>query len=297
MRAWYDILQFGGGPEDEAGIRASQKLLEELIAGREARHEAIVLAGFSQGGAIVLQTALRHPERLAGVLALSTYLPLACHAGEAERSAANRDLPIFMAHGAVRRHHPARGAPRQSRKLLERLGYRSSGTCTRCRTRSAPPEIERYPPSSCGAGDPGNDVKGKIARMATEPSRPGLQRRAHHRPGRAGAGLPRRARARRPARRAEGAQPRAAQRPGLPRALRARVQAGGEPRQRRTSRASTTRASAATTPTSRWSSCPRARSPARIREGLDDARRAAHRERRSRTRSTRSTRAASCTAT
>src|ERR1044071_5332282 len=67
MRAWYDILQFGPGPEDETGVRASQKLVEEMIAAEKARGiGSIVLAGFSQGGAIVLQTALRHRERLAG---------------------------------------------------------------------------------------------------------------------------------------------------------------------------------------------------------------------------------------
>jgi phospholipase/carboxylesterase len=122
MRAWYDILQLGGGPEDEAGIRASQKLVEALIAEEKKRGiGAIVLAGFSQGGAIVLQTALRHAERLAGVLALSTYLPL--HATlEAERSPANRDLPIFMAHGQYDDIIPLARAE-QSRKMLERLGY------------------------------------------------------------------------------------------------------------------------------------------------------------------------------
>ena len=122
MRAWYDVFQLGGGPEDEAGIRASQKLLEEMIAAEKRRGmEKIVLAGFSQGGAIVLQTALRHPERLAGLLALSTYLPL--HAAvEAERSAANRDLPIFMAHGQYDDVIPFARAE-QSRRMLERLGY------------------------------------------------------------------------------------------------------------------------------------------------------------------------------
>jgi len=123
MRAWYDILQLGGGPEDEAGIRASQKLLEAMIAGEKKRGiGAIVLAGFSQGGAIVLQSALRHPQRLAGVLALSAYLPL--HATlEAERSAANQDLPIFMAHGQYDDIIPLARAE-QSRTALERLGYR-----------------------------------------------------------------------------------------------------------------------------------------------------------------------------
>jgi phospholipase/carboxylesterase len=123
MRAWYDILQLGGGPEDEAGIRASQKLLEAMIAEEKSRGmRAIVLAGFSQGGAIVLQTALRHPEALAGVLALSTYLPLHTTL-EAERSPANRELPIFMAHGQYDDIIPLARAE-QSRKLLERLGYR-----------------------------------------------------------------------------------------------------------------------------------------------------------------------------
>ena len=119
MRAWYDIFQFGGGPEDEAGIRASQKLLEELIAGEKGKK--IVLAGFSQGGAIVLQTALRHPERLAGVLALSTYLPLSASL-EKEAAPANRKIPLFMAHGQFDDIIPIDRA-RRSRELLERLGY------------------------------------------------------------------------------------------------------------------------------------------------------------------------------
>jgi len=119
MRAWYDILQLGGGPEDEAGIRASQKLVEELI--RKESGRKIVLAGFSQGGAIVLQTALRHPERLAGVLALSTYLPLASTLPK-ERSEANRALPIFMAHGQYDDIIPLRRAE-ASRDALMALGY------------------------------------------------------------------------------------------------------------------------------------------------------------------------------
>jgi phospholipase/carboxylesterase len=119
MRAWYDIFQFGGGPEDEAGIRASQKLLEELISAEKGKK--IVLAGFSQGGAIVLQTALRHPERLAGVLALSTYLPLASTLA-AERAAANAQTPIFMAHGRFDDLIPISRAER-SRDFLAQLGY------------------------------------------------------------------------------------------------------------------------------------------------------------------------------
>lgn len=124
MRAWYDILQLGGGAEDEAGIRDAQGLLEDLIAretGRGIPHGKIVLAGFSQGGAIVLQTALRQRERLAGVMALSTYLPLS-KTLEKERAAENSDLPIFMAHGRYDNMIPLDRAVR-SRDALQALGY------------------------------------------------------------------------------------------------------------------------------------------------------------------------------
>ena len=120
MRAWYDIFQFGGGREDDAGIRASQELIEGLI--QKEQGKKIVLAGFSQGGAIVLQTALRHPERLAGVMALSTYLPLAATL-ESERSAANKDLPLFMAHGKFDDIIPIHRA-QQSRDFLQKLQYK-----------------------------------------------------------------------------------------------------------------------------------------------------------------------------
>jgi phospholipase/carboxylesterase len=121
MRAWYDIAQLGGGPEDEAGIRESQLFVENLIKQQPFPSNRILLAGFSQGGAVVLQTALRHREPLAGVLALSTYLPLAATL-EAERSPANRDLPIFMAHGRYDDVIPPARAE-QSRRMLEQLGY------------------------------------------------------------------------------------------------------------------------------------------------------------------------------
>jgi len=124
MRAWYDILQLGGGTEDEAGIRESQAQIEDLIAEEVERgipHGKIVLAGFSQGGAIVLNTALRQRERLAGVMALSSYLPLSGTLEE-ERAAANCDLPIFMAHGQYDNMIPlARAA--HSRDMLQALGY------------------------------------------------------------------------------------------------------------------------------------------------------------------------------
>jgi phospholipase/carboxylesterase len=121
MRAWYDIFQFGAGPEDEAGIRASQQLVEDLIKQQKLPSDRIVLAGFSQGGAIVLHTALRHAERLAGVMALSTYLPLGATV-QAERSPASAGVPIFMAHGQYDDIIPLRRAE-QSRQQLEGLGY------------------------------------------------------------------------------------------------------------------------------------------------------------------------------
>ena len=99
--------------------------MEALIAGEKARGieaSRIVLAGFSQGGAIALQAGLRHGERLAGIMALSTYLPVADTLA-AEASAANRDVPIFMAHGLHDSLIPIERA-QMSRKLLESAGYR-----------------------------------------------------------------------------------------------------------------------------------------------------------------------------
>jgi len=125
MRAWYDIYGLDAGArQDEAGIRRSQSEIEALIAqetarGIDPRH--ILLAGFSQGGAIALQTALRHPQRLAGVLALSTYLPLSATLLD-ERSEANRQLPIFMAHGTYD-NVIAFDTASQSRNKLEQSGY------------------------------------------------------------------------------------------------------------------------------------------------------------------------------
>ena len=103
MRAWYDIFEISSVERkvDAAGIRESQRAVEALIAREVSRGIAenhIVLAGFSQGGAIALQTGLRHQQALAGILALSTYLPLA-NSLDAEASANNRNIPIFMAHG------------------------------------------------------------------------------------------------------------------------------------------------------------------------------------------------------
>jgi phospholipase/carboxylesterase len=125
MRAWYDIVSSDlGRQEDEAGVRASQGALEALIERELARGVAarrIVLAGFSQGGAIALQTGLRYPQRLAGIMALSTYLPIASSLAD-EAHAANHGAPIFMAHGELDPIVPIRRA-RESRALLEALGY------------------------------------------------------------------------------------------------------------------------------------------------------------------------------
>ena len=124
MRAWYDISDGAIRREDEAGVRASQKLIEALIAREKERGTSagrLVLAGFSQGGAIALQTGLRQPQRIAGVMALSTYLPIADKFA-AEASGANRDAPIFMAHGSYDPVIPLARAE-QSRDTLKSLGY------------------------------------------------------------------------------------------------------------------------------------------------------------------------------
>lgn len=106
MRGWYDIRTLtlsDESEEDSAGIRASEAALRQLIDNERSRgipSQQILIAGFSQGGAIALHTALRYPDPLAGVLALSTYLPLATTLSS-ERHHANRATPIFLAHGEL----------------------------------------------------------------------------------------------------------------------------------------------------------------------------------------------------
>ena len=123
MRAWYDIAG-PGQPEDEAGLRASSLEIQTLLNREAARGVAparTVLMGFSQGCAMALMTGLRAPTRLAGVVGLSGYLPLADRMG-AERSAANVDVPIFLGHGRQDSMVPlARGAG--SRDTLRGLGW------------------------------------------------------------------------------------------------------------------------------------------------------------------------------
>lgn len=130
MPAWYDIL---GADlvrrEDEAGLRQSQAAIEALLAREKARGipaARTVIAGFSQGCAMALMTGLRYGERLAGIVGLSGYLPLAAKTA-AERHAANAQTPIFMAHG---RQDTMVVLPRAtaSRDALQALGYKVQWT-------------------------------------------------------------------------------------------------------------------------------------------------------------------------
>jgi len=115
---------FPHAPVRPVTINGGMRMRATLIARereRGTKAERLVLAGFSQGGAIALHTGLRHPERIAGVMALSTYVPV----GEKllpEASAANRNVPIFMAHGSNDPIIPL-GRAEQSRGLLQSLGY------------------------------------------------------------------------------------------------------------------------------------------------------------------------------
>ena len=125
MRAWYDIVGTDlVRREDEAGLRASQVQVEALIAREKARGipaERIILAGFSQGCAMTLQTGLRHPEKLAGLLCLSGYVPLSAKL-PTERSQASLATPIFLVHGRGDGVIPIARAE-QSRDLLTSIGY------------------------------------------------------------------------------------------------------------------------------------------------------------------------------
>lgn len=126
MRAWYDIrsAEIAADP-DEAGIRGSAELANQLLEDQIAQGiepQRIVLAGFSQGGAIVLQAGLRQQHKLAGIMALSTYLPLA-ESLEEEKTETNQDVPIFLAHGTIDQVIPVNHAY-TARAQLEKAGYR-----------------------------------------------------------------------------------------------------------------------------------------------------------------------------
>ncbi|MCM2310947.1 MAG: alpha/beta hydrolase [Steroidobacteraceae bacterium] len=125
MRAWYDIRSFTPeGRADDAGLTASVQRINRYLEAEIARGIApsrIVLAGFSQGGAVALSAGLRFPERLAGVLALSTYLPFPARLAT-EKSSANAGVPILMCHGQM---DPVLniGMGRAARAVLEEQGY------------------------------------------------------------------------------------------------------------------------------------------------------------------------------
>jgi len=125
MRAWYDISGLEiAQRQDEAGIRASVGSLDELIEREVARGvptQNILLAGFSQGGAIVLSGGIRYTQRLGGIIALSTYLPMA-EKTDVEANAANRAIPIFMAHGMLDPTIP-HALGEMSRDYLKQRGY------------------------------------------------------------------------------------------------------------------------------------------------------------------------------
>ncbi len=125
MRGWYDLRGMAfDREEDRAGLEQSQDQICRLIAHENRRGtptNRILLAGFSQGGAVSLFTGLRHPEPLAGVIALSTYLPVA-ESTRMERSQANARTPIFMAHGSLDPVIPVTLAER-SRQWLESMEY------------------------------------------------------------------------------------------------------------------------------------------------------------------------------
>ncbi|BAP55429.1 phospholipase/carboxylesterase [Thioploca ingrica] len=126
MPGWYDV--FGMDltvQQDVQGIRESEQIVHHYLAQEIEQGistQRIVLAGFSQGGAIVLHTGLRYPQPLAGIMALSTYLPLIDTVAQ-ERHPANQPTPIFLAHGqqdpVIALLHAQR-----SRTYLEQLGYR-----------------------------------------------------------------------------------------------------------------------------------------------------------------------------
>ena len=125
MRAWYDIASLERrAAQDEAGIRASHAIVEELIRReneRGIRSERIVLAGFSQGGAMAIYSGIRYPEKLAGIMGLSCYMLLESRLAN-EKVAANQATPIFLGHGTQDPVvSPILG--QETRQLLEQEGY------------------------------------------------------------------------------------------------------------------------------------------------------------------------------
>lgn len=160
MRSWYDIVDADiARRADEKGVRVSEKIMTGLVDSQIEQGvppERIVAAGFSQGGAIALHTGLRYPKRLAGVLALSTYLPL--HAStRTEASEANRGIPIFMAHGSQDPVIPL-STSENSRAFLTSLGY-----VVECHT---------YPMPHSVCGEELRDIENWLSRLLLWQQRP-----------------------------------------------------------------------------------------------------------------------------
>jgi phospholipase/carboxylesterase len=152
MRAWYDIRELGGRAQDQAGIAHSVAQVSRLLEREQSRGidaRRIVLAGFSQGGAIALQLALRHPQRLAGVMGLSTYL---LDAGRLDLEAApeNRDLPVFIAHGTMDPVVPF-SLGESAANALRRMGY--------------PVDWKTYPMPHSVSPDEVSDITGWLRRQ------------------------------------------------------------------------------------------------------------------------------------
>lgn len=128
MRAWFDIIDLSGqSPEDETGIRKSQLLIEDLISHELEQgipSEKIILAGFSQGGAMALHCGLRYEKKLAGILVLSSWLPLA-HTLTKEHIMVNQDTPIMMMHGNQDNVVPLAWG-KKSHDYLKQLGYNTT---------------------------------------------------------------------------------------------------------------------------------------------------------------------------
>ena len=130
MRAWYDVISLDkSGPQDEAGIRDSAASLLRLIERERERGvdaSRIVLAGFSQGGAIAMHTAMRVPQRLAGLMALSTWMPLASTIGEEvvdNSESQPRELPVLMVHGTFDPLLPL-AAGQHAREIMQDAGFK-----------------------------------------------------------------------------------------------------------------------------------------------------------------------------
>ena len=162
MRAWYDVTEAELTRQpDEDGVRASEKILCDLVKSEidaGIAPERIVLAGFSQGGAVALHAGLRYPQTLAGIMALSTYLPMH-QATSDEASEANRKVPIFMAHGSQDPLIPL-SSSEASRAYMTSLGY-----VVECHT---------YPMAHAVCGEEIRDIEDWLSRnLLWSPAAPG----------------------------------------------------------------------------------------------------------------------------